>query len=212
MANNKSNGLKDWFGQHIGSGKTLLGGNLNWNAMKQIPSNIRNTNLFEGGPKLGHVGAAGMGLYQGFNAAKGLTENAQTEADYNNLINDIKASAYANPMAAQYLTSDQRKLMRQARSGSLGANNFGGAMQGVAQGIPKALLSSLLGGLVGGGWGALAGGAGSLINSGIQGYGNNMRQQTDKLNGLYDALQNAELSYNDQVSNRVRNRHFNYAY
>ena len=215
-SNGGSGKLKGLFGSlrgKFGAGKSLFSSpNWNWEAIKALPRDIRNTNLFEGGPKIGNIGAAAMGAYQGINAIKGLTENVQSDSDYRNLIKDIKMSAYANPMVSQYLSADQNRLLRQARTGSLDTANWGGAIGGAAQGIPKALISALIGGVTGGVPGAILGGVGSLGNSAIQGYGDRTREQTDKLNGLYSALQNAEMAYGDEANSRIRNRHFNYMY
>lgn len=204
--------LGNWFASHFGQGKSLLGNKMDLSFLKGLGSNFRATQLYEGGPTLGKLGTYGMGAYQGIKAIKGLTDNVQSQTDYDNLVSDVKGSAYANPMASQYLSADQNRLLRQARTGSLDAGNWGGAMQGAAQGIPQALLSALIGGVAGGAPGAIVGGVGSLLNSGIQGYGNRTREQADKLNGLYSALQNAEMSYRDEANSRLRNRHFNYMY
>lgn len=202
-------GLRDKFGE----GKALFGKlGIAPGALKGLGTDIRATQLFQGGPKLGQLGALGMGAYQGINAAQGLTQNAQSDADYRNLVKDIKASAYANPMASQYLTADQNSLLRQARTGSLDVGNWGGAAQGAVQGIPQALFSTLIGGVTGGVPGALIGGLGSLGNSAIQGYGDRTREQIDKLSGLYSALQNAEASYRDESNRRIRNSHFGNMY
>lgn len=196
----------------FGAGRSLFGGNFDWDAIKTLPRDIRATQLINGGPTIGQVGAAGMGAYQGIKAIKGLTDNAQADTDYNSLIKDIRSSAYANPMASQYLNSEQNKLLRQARTGSLDTANWGGALGGMAKGVPNALLSTLVGGLVGGAPGAVIGGLGSLGNSAIQGYGDRTRAQTDSLSGLYSALQNAETAYRDEANSRLRSRHFNYMY
>lgn len=219
VVNPKTKGIKGLFGGlmgKFGKGKSLFGssgsGGPDLSAFKNLGSNVRATRLFDGGPKIGTLGLAGMGAYQGINALQNGMENAQADTEYNNLIRDIKSSAYSNPMASQYLTADQNRLLRQARTGGLDAGNWGGAAQGAVQGIPQALVSSLIGGVVGGIPGALIGGLGSLGNSAIQGYGNRTREQNDKLSSLYSALQNAEMDYRDESNQRIRNRHFNYMY
>lgn len=198
VINPKPKGIKGLFGGlmgKFGNGKSF-----------------RDIRPFKGGPTIGTLGLAGMGAYQGINALQNSMENAQADTEYNSLIRDIKSSAYSNPMASQYLTADQNRLLRQARTGGLNAGNWGGAVQGAVQGIPQALVSSLIGGVVGGVPGALIGGLGSLGNSAIQGYGNRTREQNDKLSSLYSALQNAEMDYRDESNQRIRNRHFNYMY
>lgn len=212
----KTGGIKGLFGGlrgKFGAGKALFGSpGFDLSALKNLGRDVRATRLFEGGPKLGTIGTAGMGAYQGIKAIQGLTENAQSDTEYNNLIRDIKSSAYSNPMVSQYLSADQNRLLRQARTGSLDAGNWGGAAQGAVQGVPQALLSALIGGVAGGIPGALIGGLGSLGNSAIKGYGNRTREQNDKLSGLYSALQNAEMDYRDESNQRIRNRHFNRMY
>jgi hypothetical protein len=209
-------GFGDKFGRFrdkFGDGKALFGKfGIAPGALKGLGTDIRATNLFQGGPRLGQLGYLGMGAYQGINAAQGFAQNAQADTDYRSLIKDIKSSAYANPMASQYLTADQNRLLRQARTGGLDAGNWGGAAQGVVQGIPQALFSTLIGGITGGIPGAVLGGLGSLGNSAIQGYGDRTREQVDKLSSLYSALQNAEAAYRDESNRRIRSSHFNNMY
>ena len=186
-------GIKAWFGKNfnaLGSNQPLFKGNVN------IPSlaNIRNQQLFEGGPSLGGISRAGMGIYQGGKALKGVYDNIGKESELNSLKRDINTSIASNPMYDMYMDAKDERLLREMQNGNL-TNAWGGAIEGGMKGIPQALLATLIGGVTGGWGGAAIGGLGSLVNSGIQGYGNNIAQSSDKLQGLYDRLRQAESDY-----------------
>lgn len=188
-----SAGLLSKFRGMFGDGK-VLGPNIgNFGDLKGLVGDVQNTNLLGLG-KVKTLSQAGMGLYQGANALKGLSENVNKGSDYNSLKNDINLSVASNPMYDMYLDAADEKRLRQMRNGSLN-NGIGGAIEGGVKGIPQALLSALVGGVLGGGAGAAINGIGSLVNSGIQGYGNSMDKATGELQGLYSKLRQADSEY-----------------
>lgn len=146
------------------------------------------------GMSLGSLANIGMGLYQGGTALKGLYDNMNSDTDLRSLKDDINLELASNPMYDTYLDAADEKLIRQVKNGSL-TNNWGGAMSGALQGIPKAALTAALGYLTGGVGGAAIGGIGSLVNSGISGYGRENEQASAKLQGLYDKLRRAGEDY-----------------
>ncbi len=186
-------GVRAFFSKYFnkpGSKEPLFKGSVSLPSLK----GLREQPVWQDGPSVGGVARTGMGLYQGAKAFKGLTENAGKDSDYNSLKNDINLSIASNPMYDMYLDAADEKRLRQMRNGSLN-NGMNGALEGGMKGIPQALLSALIGGVVGGGAGAAINGIGSLVNSGIQGYGNSMDKATGELQGLYSKLRQADSEY-----------------
>jgi hypothetical protein len=134
-----------------------------------------------------------MGVTQGVNALKGLYENSKAEQDLDSLKKDINLQIASNPMYDMYLDASDEKTLRQMKNGTL-TNNWNGAIEGGVKGIPQAALSALMGSMLGPA-GAVIGGLGSLINSGIKGYGQKTQESQDKLQGLYGRLRQANEEY-----------------
>lgn len=177
----------------FGNGKTI-GPNLgNFGDLNGFVKDFQNTNLLGLG-KIKNISQAGLGLYQGGRAVKGLIDNSKKDTDINSLKNDISTAVASNPMYDMYLDAADEKTLRQMQNGGL-TNGAGGAAEGVVKGIPQALLAALLGGVTGGWGGAAINGVGSLINSGIRGYGNEMDEASGKLQGLYSKLRQAQSEY-----------------
>lgn len=189
----KAGGIRDWFSKYfnkLGSNQPLLKGNFKMPSFK----GIREQQLFEGGPSIGGTARAGLGLYQGGKAVSGLIENSKKDADMTSLKNDINTAVASNPMYDMYLDASDEKTLRQMQNGGL-TNAWGGAAEGAVKGIPQALLAALIGGVAGGPSGAAINGIGSLVNSGIRGYGNELDESSGKLQGLYSKLNQAESDY-----------------
>lgn len=178
----------------FGPGSTLLGGKIDLSGLKNLGSDIRATKLIEGGPTVAQAANTISGIYQGGKAIKGLYENIQNDADLNDLRKDIRLQMASNPMYNMYMDASDEKLLRQMNNGTL-TNNWAGAFENGVKGIPQAGLAALLGGVTGGVPGALIGGIGSLVNSGISGYGQGTQEAQAKLQGLYDKLRQANEDY-----------------
>lgn len=203
------------FFSKFGPGKALFGkgdGGATWDSIKQLPSNVRATSLFEGGPTLGNLAGGAMAGYQGIDAIRNLSDLSNTSTNLSDQMSDIKAMAYANPMVGTYLDPAQQKLLRQVRSGTVANGTAGEAMGNVIKNLPKALLMTAVGGVTGGGLGAISGGLGTLVNSGIEGASTSKNNTASKLEGLYSALSQANQDYRDNTNERLRNRHFNMYY
>ena len=184
-----------WFSgirNKFGAGKSI-GPNIGFGNMKGLLKDVQNTDVMGLGTVKG-LSQKGMGLYQGAKALKGFYNNANLDKDYKSLKDDISVAVAGNPMYDMYLDAEDEKLLRQMNNGTL-SNNMGGAVGGAIRGIPQALISALIGGAVGGAGGAAINGIGSLVNSGISGYGQETQNATNKLQGLYGRLKQAESEY-----------------
>lgn len=143
----------------------------------------------------GLANMAGL-LMHGGQAVSGLYDNDQQSGNLDDLMSDIEASAYANPLANSYLTADQRRTLRDIQKDRFDDPSMSDAWNGVIKGVPKALLSAVGGYLTGGIPGAAIQGLGTLANAGIQGYGSAIQDKDAELQALYEALSNAEQDYN----------------
>lgn len=181
-------GLRNKFG----SGKSLFSGSLP--NLKGLGKDIRNTQLWDGGPKVSTAANTLSGIYQGGKAIKGLYENSTKDSDYDDLKKDIALQIASNPMYDMYMDASDEKLLRQMNNGTL-TDNWSSAMSEGVKGIPQAAGAALLGGVTGGLPGALIGGLGSLANSGISGYGKGTEEANAKLQGLYSRLKQADEEY-----------------
>jgi len=142
--------------------------------------------------KLANIGGA---IYQGGKAIGNLNAAGNADSDYNNTIKDIKMSAAANPMAMSALDISQKKLLRQARSGTA-KNDMDNIMSGVGRGLPDIAKNAVLGFATGGVPGALIQGIGTAVNKGTEGYTQGTEEAQAKLQALYDRLNAAEQEYN----------------
>lgn len=188
----------------------------NFGELHSLGNKIRGTQIL-GGPTVATAANTIGGIYQGVNAAKGIYDNVQSDEDLRSLKNDISSSIAANPMYDMYLDASDEKLLRQMNNGTI-TDNVNDVGNGIVQGIPKALLQAGLGYLTGGPVGAGIGGIGSLINSGIQGYGQGNEKASSKLQGLYNKLKQAEEEYRTMrrpsglSSAGLQTRYFNQLY
>ena len=146
--------------------------------------------------KLGSLANMAGFLTHGGNAISGFYNNSQQESNLNDLMSDIESSAYSNPLADSYLTADQRRTLRDIQKDRFDDPSMSDAWTGVIKGVPKALLSAVGGYLTGGIPGAAIQGIGTLVNSGVQGYGNAIQSKDAELQALYETLASAEQDYN----------------
>lgn len=193
-----ASGIKQWFSnakQRVQSGGPLLDVNgPGLQNIKDARTNLLGTRLWNNGPKISTAANTINAGIQGVQALKGLYDNSQTDTDISDLKQDVRELKLSNPMYANNLTPDQLKTLRQLDSGTHGAD-FGDALEGGLKGIPKALFGALMGGLTGNLPGAIIGGVGSLVNSGIEGYGKAQQEQVADLQGLYEALNQGYSDY-----------------
>lgn len=191
----KGAGIKGWFSNHFGPGKTLFGSNGTAGDFFENANNVRNnvldTSLFKGGPTIAqsaNIVNAGM---QGAQAVQGLSSNMQSNRDYSDLKKDIISLKANNPMYSTYLDPEDERILRELNSNTL-KNNIGNSTKGIISSIPKALLNAGLGFLTGNAAGAAIGGLGTLANGAISGYGQGTEEANAKLQGLYSRLKQAD--------------------
>ena len=146
--------------------------------------------------KIGNLANMAGLLMQGGQALSGFYNNSQQSGNLDDLMSDIQASAYSNPLVDSYLTADQRRTLRDIQKDRFDDPSASDAINGAIKGVPKALLSAVGGYLTGGIPGAAIQGIGTLINSGIQGYGSAIQDKDAELQALYEALSSAEQDYN----------------
>lgn len=147
------------------------------------------------GKSIGPWATAGMGIMQGINAAQGLSGVSRSRQNISDLKNDILTSAASNPLVSSYLTADQKQLLNQIRNGTYASELGDDAVRGIGSSLGNAASSALMGAAVGGLPGALVGGIGGLVNGGISGVRQGSEQEASRLQALYDALAEAETSY-----------------
>lgn len=146
------------------------------------------------GKSIGPWATAGMGIMQGINAAQGLSGVSRSRQNISDLKNDILTSAASNPLVSNYLTADQKQLLNQIRNGTYASELGDDVVRGIGSSLSDAASGALMG-AVGGLPGVLVGGIGGLINGGISGARQGSEQEASRLQALYDALAEAETSY-----------------
>lgn len=191
--------VKNWYSSHVGPGKTIFGGagkgSGGLKSITQPIKDIQSTQLWSDGPKISTAANTINGIVQGAQAIGGLYDNSQTSQTIDDLKQDINALKLSNPMYAENLTPDQTALLRKLSSDNYSEANTGDVVKGVVKGIPSALFGALMGGLTGNIPGALIGGLGSLINSGISGYGTGQQDTVNELQALYNSLNQGYSEY-----------------
>lgn len=164
--------LKNNFGWNKGSGVTAFGKNVG----KAVP-------WIQGG----------LGAIQ---AAQGFSRLSDAQQDTGDATSGILRSAASNPLHGSFLSSDQMSLLNQLRRGNYeNTSDFGDVLGGVGSGLGDTAMQTLMGFGMGGIPGAVVGGASGLINSGIQGATQGQQGKTAELEGLYQALMDAESQY-----------------
>lgn len=168
------NDLKNNFGWNSATGAKILGKNMGgWT-----------------GP-----GTVGTGLMYGAQAIGNANDIADSRADANDLISDILRSSASNPLTNQFLTSDQTAMLNQLKRGTydIDSNFTDFDLMGLLGGIGKGALS---GGIIGGIPGAIVGGLGGGLNANLERQGQDQQNINAQLEGLYQALMDAESQYN----------------
>lgn len=154
------------------------------------------TGLKAFGKNIGKAAPWISGGLSALNMASDLADYANVQADNNELMSQIQASAMSNPLLSSYLTSDQMNLLNRIRRGGYDDNaGLDNILGGVVKGLPSTLLSTGIGALTGGVPGAIVGGVGGLLTSGTGALANASSQNTAELQALYQALQDADAQY-----------------
>lgn len=148
------------------------------------------------GKNVGKWGNVASGVMQGADFLQGIGNYSDTVGANGDLISKIQTSAMGNPLLSSYLTQDQLNLLGDIQLGNYGTDaDTGGFLKGAVGGIDDAILPTLLGFATGGIPGAVIGGVGTLINSGVDGLSGAAGQNTAELQALYQALQDADMQY-----------------
>lgn len=131
-------------------------------------------------------------------ALGGISDYTDAQSQYDELLSDVLREYGSNPLANQFLTSSQRSDLRALEKGytNEGKADIGDFFKGAGSGLVEAVPAALLGLATGGVPGALVGGIGSLVNSGISGMNSAVSQDTANLESLYQALVDANAQYN----------------
>lgn len=136
------------------------------------------------------------GVMQGVDAAQGIGDYMDTLESNEDLKSKIDIAAMGNPLLSSYLTADQMDLLGDLQLGNYSDKaDAGDFLKGAVGGLGNAIMPTLSGLATGGIPGAIIGGVGTLINSGIDGMSNASGRSTSELQALYQALQDAEMQY-----------------
>lgn len=140
----------------------------------------------------------GSGIAQGIQGIQNLSNLGRTQADYKDLQGDILNAYYSNPLANSFLSPEQSKMIRQIKRGTLNEDTTPseGFWNGIVGNLGDTLTSAGLGFVTGGIPGAIIGGAGGLINSGISGATQATQSNMNNLDALYQQLLDAQAQYN----------------
>lgn len=172
LRNVLKNGVGDpeLLGWNPKTGMSLLGGNIG--------------NLYTGGKALGDT-------FSYLNSANQMSKSDQEGKD---IQSEILASAASNPLASQYLTNDEIRMLNQIKRGSYSAEgtNVGDAMGALGMGALKGGLSGLV---MGGGLGGALGAIGGAANASIKSRQNARENSNAKLEALLQSLNDASAQY-----------------
>lgn len=184
--------LKNWFSQT----KNKASGAVNKVANPANYGWSKTGGLKAFGKNIGKGANIAGGVIQGIDALSGIDNYADTIDSNEDLLSKIRVSAMGNPLLSSYLTSDQLNLLGNIQNDAYGTGAtpedfFKGTLSGLGSAVPAALLGLALGGIPG----AVIGGGGTLINSGIDNLSSAAGENTAELQALYQALQDAEMQY-----------------
>lgn len=144
---------------------------------------------------IGRMSNIGSAISQGTSALQGLSQISNNATESRDVQASLLREALANPIANSYLSEDQKTLLNKVRRGSYNSQNAAGIWEGIGSGLGNTVKGALTGGAIGGIPGAIIGGVGSLVNSGIQGYGNAQQRSIGELEALYQTLADANAQY-----------------
>lgn len=164
------------------------------NSLKNNFGWSKNAGVKAFGKNLGKYATGANALLQGFDAVGNLGDLSDAQAETDSLLTDILRSSASNPLASSMLTSDQISMLNKIKRGTYDTEaGFGdvdlmGLLSSAGQG-------ALTGGLMGGLPGALVGGIGGALNSNLERQAQDQGLINSQLEGLYQALIDAEQQY-----------------
>lgn len=144
-------------------------------------------------PKYANLAKFAMGADAAVKGIKGISDYNAAQTTTQDLVSDILASAGSNPNLRYALSADQLQTLRQLQNGSYDlTGDFD--IDSILGNLGKIATGAGLGYITGGGpWGAVLGGLGSAIEGVSSGMVGNQNQITADLEGLYQALYEAEM-------------------
>lgn len=166
--------------------------------MKKFFNNNWNTN---GGIQFANIGPyanVANAIGQGMSAIGNISKLSRNTQDYNDLQGDVLRAYNSNPLARNFLNSEQLSTIRKLKRGNYKGNYkiSNDVLSSIGSSLPNTIMNTLTGFAVGGTPGAVIGGFGSLINSGLKGASNTQNKNNAELEALYQALLDAEQQYN----------------
>lgn len=169
--------------------------NNNWSSSKGL--NLKNVPLL-GDVNVGKVAPWIQGGVSAAQALGGISDYTKNTSNYQDMLGDVLREYNSNPLANYYLTNAQKSDIRKLEKGysNTGKADGGDFFKGMGSGLGEAVPAALLGLVAGGVPGALVGGIGSLVNSGISGMNSAVAQDTADLEALYQTLVDANAQYN----------------
>lgn len=163
-------------------------------------------------PKYAGLAKGAMGAMAGLKAVQGISDYQNAQADTEDLVNDILASAAGNDNYRYDLSADQLKTLRQLQNGTFDTSgDFD--MGSVLGNLGNIAAGAGLGFVTGGGIpGALLGAAGGVVDGVSSGMINNQNQITADLEGLYQALYESEMRNKAMKRDAAMQRYANSIY
>ena len=158
---------------------------LGWNAKNGISAL---------GGNVGNLYTGGKGLVDTFSYLDSANKMSKARQEGSDIKSEILASAASNPLASQYLTQDEVRMLNQIKRGSYspeGTDPFSD-MGAVGMGALKGGLTGLI---AGGVPGAIVGALGSGANAGIQSRRNAQNSSNARLEALLQSLNDASAQY-----------------
>lgn len=146
------------------------------------------------GGNIGNLYVGGKGLADTFNYLNNTNQMTRANQEGKDIQSEILASAASNPLASQYLTSDEIRMLNQIKRGSYSpeGTNVGDDMGAIGMGALKGGLSGLV---MGGVPGAVLGAIGSGANAGIKSRQNARENSNARLEALLQSLNDASAQY-----------------
>lgn len=195
--------LKNWWSRAFPNAKAgfknTFGGGVNGAGLSLAPEGFdwsSKGGLKAFGKNIGTGANVLSGVMQGVDFAQGVDNYMDTLDSNEDLKSKIDIAAMGNPLLSSYLTSDQLDLLGDLQLGNYdGTADAGDFLKGAVGGLGNAIVPTLAGFATGGIPGAVIGGVGTLINSGVDNLSNASGQSTAELQALYQALQDAEMQY-----------------
>ena len=159
------------------------------------------------GKNVGKWGNVAGGAIQGISALSNINQLDSAKSTTEDLQNQILNAYNSNPMAGLYLTADQKSQLRNLKnSGADTSIDFGDILPNDIGDFISPLIQGGLGFATGGIPGAIIGGAGGLINGGLENATEAQQAQNAELEALLASLEDAEMQYQQLLRSGAQRR------